>query len=96
MRGSAAPSRVGAHCMPVSGVGANRHLGFVPIPRRLTTRHHQGMDDDTLAALRQTAQHRLHFIALIAARLEGPEDQPDIRREAAAILRQLVEDARAE
>ncbi len=58
--------------------------------------HHRCMDNDTLAALRQTAQRRLHFIAWIAARLEEPEDQPDIRREAAAILRQLVEDARAE
>jgi hypothetical protein len=58
--------------------------------------HHRRMDNDTLAALRQTAQHRLHFIAWIAARLEEPEDNRDIRREAAAILRQLVEDARAE
>jgi hypothetical protein len=54
------------------------------------------MDDDTLAALRQTAQHRLHFVEWIASRLEEPEDSRDIRREAAAILRQLVEDARAE
>jgi hypothetical protein len=55
--------------------------------------HHRCMDDDTLAALRQTAQHRLHFIAWIASRLEEPEDSPDIRREAAAILRQIVETA---
>jgi hypothetical protein len=52
------------------------------------------MDNDTLAALRQTAQHRLHFVEWIASRLEEPEDSIDIRREAAAILRQLVEDAR--
>lgn len=72
------------------------HFGFIPIPRRLTTRHDRCMDDDTLAALRQTAKDRLHFIAWIASRLEEPDDNRDIRREAALILRQLVEDARAE
>ncbi|MFN6251712.1 MAG: hypothetical protein ACK4Y5_06495 [Acetobacteraceae bacterium] len=54
------------------------------------------MDDDTVAALRQTAKDRLNFIAWIASRLEEQEDNRDIRREAALILRQLVEDARGQ
>ena len=66
------------------------------ICRPMHAGHHRCMDNDTLAALRQTAQHRLHFVEWIASRLEEPEDSIDIRREAAAILRQLVEDARAE
>lgn len=52
------------------------------------------MDEQTKAALRQTAERRLSFVAWIASRLEEPEDNRDIRREAALILRQLVEDAK--
>jgi hypothetical protein len=51
------------------------------------------MDNDTLEALRRQAAHRLHFIRWIAERLEAPEDSPEIRRQAASILRQLLEDA---
>lgn len=51
------------------------------------------MDNDTLEALRRQAANRLHFIRWIAERLEAPEDSPEIRRQAADILRQLLEDA---
>ena len=51
------------------------------------------MDNDTLEALRRQAANRLHFIRWIAERLLAPEDSPEIRRQAAAILRQLLEDA---
>jgi hypothetical protein len=51
------------------------------------------MDTDTLEALRRQAANRLHFIRWIADRLEAPEDSPEIRRQAAMILRQLLEDA---
>ena len=51
------------------------------------------MDDTTLEALRRQAANRLHFIRWIAERLEAPEDSPEIRRQAADILRQLLEDA---
>lgn len=52
------------------------------------------MDDTTLEALRRQAANRLHFIRWIAERLEAPEDSPEIRRQAADILRQLLEDAK--
>ena len=52
------------------------------------------MDTDTKAALRRQAQDRLNFIRWIATRLEQPEDSPEIRRQAAQILRQLLEDAK--
>jgi hypothetical protein len=51
------------------------------------------MDTDTQAALRRQAQDRLNFIRWIAQRLEEPEDSPEIRRQAAQILLQLLEDA---
>ena len=51
------------------------------------------MDDTTLEALRRQAANRLHFIRWIAERLLAPEDSPEIRRQAADILRQLLEDA---
>jgi hypothetical protein len=54
------------------------------------------MDTDTKAALRRQAQDRLNFIRWIAQRLEEPEDSPEIRRQAAQILRQLLEDAQAD
>jgi hypothetical protein len=52
------------------------------------------MDTDTREALRQQAQDRMNFISWIAARLEKPEDSPEIRRQAAEILRQLLEDVK--
>ena len=51
------------------------------------------MDTDTLEALRRQAAQRLQFIRWLADRLEQPEDSPEIRRQAALVLRQLLEDA---
>ncbi len=50
------------------------------------------MDDTTLDALRRQALARVQFIRWIATRLEEPDDSPEIRRHAALILRQLLED----
>ena len=47
-------------------------------------------------ALRRQAQARLNFIEWIATRLERLDDSPEIRREAAKILRQLLEDVKAD
>ena len=69
-------------------------LGQTLVGDRLTWRHDRGMDTDTQAALRRQAQDRLNFIRWIAQRLEQPEDSPEIRRQAAQILRQLLEDAK--
>jgi hypothetical protein len=69
--------------------------GQTLIPQRLTARHDRYMDTETLAALRQQAQARVNFIRWIAQRLEQPDDSPEIRRQAAQILRQLLEDAQA-
>jgi len=54
------------------------------------------MDTDTREALRLQATARLNFIGWIATRLEQPEDSPEIRRHAAQILRQLLEDVKAD
>jgi hypothetical protein len=54
------------------------------------------MDTDTREALRLQATARLNFIGWIATRLEQPEDSPEIRRQAAQILRQLLEDVKAD
>ena len=52
------------------------------------------MDTDTRQALSRAAQERLNFIAWIAKRLEEPDDSPEIRRQAATILRQLLEEVK--
>jgi hypothetical protein len=52
------------------------------------------MDTDTREALRLQATARLNFIGWLATRLEQPEDSPEIRREAALILRQLLEEVK--
>lgn len=52
------------------------------------------MDNDTRETIRRAAQTRLHFILWIATRLEDEEDSKEIRRQAAMILRQLLEDAK--
>lgn len=53
------------------------------------------MDNDTRLALARAAQERLNFVAFIVRRLEEPQDSPEIRRQAAEILRQLLEDVKA-
>ena len=52
------------------------------------------MDTDTREALRLQAQTQLNFIEWLATRLEQLDDSPEIRREAAQILRQLLEDVK--
>jgi len=58
----------------------------------LRSLHDCGMDHDTLDTLRRAAEHRVSFLAWLAGRLETDDDLT-YRREAALVLRQLVEDA---
>jgi hypothetical protein len=52
------------------------------------------MDTNIGEALRRQAQARLNFIEWIATRLEQLDDSPEIRRQAAQILRQLLEEVK--